>query len=284
MLSGKCEAQAEPASPPQQTQQQQNTTQTPPIINQAPLEAKGYQASCDKPKDREEADLCEQRRMAKAAEDAVWWARFQTFVGSLGFGAVVASLFLAGWAAWAASQSAKAAKSSAEFASKTVKIMEDTAERQLRAYIVVDYKDLHDQKSADDRFVFHLEIRNSGQTPAYELRTNSRVCVLPHPITTDFDFVVAPQANESVVMLGPQQKRELESTAEKSFSREEMIRVADSASGWRVYTFGTVRYEDCFRKQPRFTNFCHFADWIPLGPPGLFRISVRASEHHNDAN
>jgi hypothetical protein len=33
-----------------------------------PLSA-GYQPTCDKPKDREEADLCEQRRMADAAEN-----------------------------------------------------------------------------------------------------------------------------------------------------------------------------------------------------------------------
>jgi hypothetical protein len=87
--------------PESETSQNQQTGDQQPASNQpgaAPLtEARG-----DKSQSREDADLCKQRRMAKAAEDAVWLAPFQAIFSSLGFGAVVFSLFFTGWAAVAA--------------------------------------------------------------------------------------------------------------------------------------------------------------------------------------
>src|SRR5262245_25359625 len=68
------EAQA-PAAQGQTEQPSANETRAPPasedsgLVSEQKKPASGpYQADCEKPKDREDADLCAQRRMADAAE------------------------------------------------------------------------------------------------------------------------------------------------------------------------------------------------------------------------
>src|SRR5262245_44613735 len=99
-----------------------------PCLAQDQPEPRPYEVNCSRPHDHEAADLCEQRRMAKAAEDAVWWARFQTILGTFGFVAVLVSLFFTGWAAIAASRAARSARDAVHTATTT-------AERELRAYV-----------------------------------------------------------------------------------------------------------------------------------------------------
>ena len=57
---------------------QEDGIATPPVTPAPPAKsdsASVYQANCDSPKSRDEADLCEQRRMAAAAEETVKWTR-----------------------------------------------------------------------------------------------------------------------------------------------------------------------------------------------------------------
>jgi len=112
-LAGECHAQENAPAPPAQTQETNPRTRPPPgpppVVQETAAEAEYYKASCEKPKDHDAADLCEQRRMAQAAADAVWWARLQTWLGGFGFVVVMATLILNGIATKAASLSASAA-------------------------------------------------------------------------------------------------------------------------------------------------------------------------------
>ena len=69
-----------------------------------------YKPNCERPADHDAADYCQQQRMAKAAEDAVWWSRLQTWLGGFGFIVVVGTLILNIRATDAASRAAKAAE------------------------------------------------------------------------------------------------------------------------------------------------------------------------------
>src|SRR5687767_9855811 len=60
--------------PSPEAQREQKGGTGPPPQPQRDVNSKGYRSNCDKPKDREEADLCEQRRMADAAEKGLVWA------------------------------------------------------------------------------------------------------------------------------------------------------------------------------------------------------------------
>lgn len=110
ILASVSHAQDDTATPAQQPQQQQAAPAPEPVIEQPIAEPDYYKANCEKPKDHDAADLCEQRRMAKAAEDAVWWARFQTWLGGIGFIAILGTLIFTGIAAFAASRSARIAE------------------------------------------------------------------------------------------------------------------------------------------------------------------------------
>jgi hypothetical protein len=163
-----------------------------------------------------------------------------------------------------------------------VKGGERNAERQLRAYVLVTGKGLVEQSAKDERFIHQFEIRNTGLTPAYKLQVESMTRPLPHPLPTDFDFAMTPAGrNPSVMMLGAGQPVRHDSHADEPLSQSELALIKRQDSGFRLYTFGTVRYEDCF-KRARFTNFCYFLEW-EIRPSG-YAFNVHPSEQHNDAN
>lgn len=168
---------------------------------------------------------------------------------------------------------------------RLVRDAKQTAERQLRAYVVVVSEDFITQDSANSRFVGVFRIRNTGQTPAYKLRVNSRTCALVHPPESNFKFVLNDDPlSQSVVMLGPREDTGHRSSADLPLTADVIRLVTNPDSAARLYTYGVVRYEDSFGKE-RFTNFCYFVDWADVpGTPNAHRIAVHVSNHHNDAN
>jgi hypothetical protein len=161
-------------------------------------------------------------------------------------------------------------------------LAEDTAERQLRAYVHIVGKDFLIQGEEHERFVNQFSVLNAGQTPAYKLRIDSVTKPLPRPLPDDFDFSFMPEGrNRSVTMVGPGRNMGHDSLADTILTPAEMIRIKSADSGVRLYSFGTIRYEDCFGK-PRFTNFCYFLEW-EFTSKG-YSFSVHPTEQHNDAN
>ncbi|WP_156653351.1 hypothetical protein [Methylobacterium sp. Leaf111] len=60
--------------------------------NESPAQTKVYEPDCRKPKDQTEADLCVQRRVADAAEEALHWTKIQTGGALIGLVLVLATL------------------------------------------------------------------------------------------------------------------------------------------------------------------------------------------------
>jgi hypothetical protein len=58
-----------------------------------PIISDRYKPDCNDPKDREDADLCEQRRMAQAAENSLFLSTIQIFLGIAGSGLLLWTLF-----------------------------------------------------------------------------------------------------------------------------------------------------------------------------------------------
>jgi hypothetical protein len=163
-----------------------------------------------------------------------------------------------------------------------VKGGEQTAERQLRAYVFVTGKGLIEQRGPEDRFIHQFEMRNTGLTPAYRLQIESLTRPLPHPLPADFDFTITPAGrNPSVMMLGSGQPVRHDSLGDEPLSRGEMQQIKTPNSGCRLYTFGTVKYDDCFHR-PRYTNFCYFLEWESHSTG--YSFNVHPSELHNDAS
>ena len=162
---------------------------------------------------------------------------------------------------------------------------EDASRRQLRPYVIVKGKGIQQQDETHGRFVHRLQVVNTGQTPAYNLRTSSRCHVVDHPIPISFDYAFPLGENQSVMMLGPGQKTGHHSYADKHLTPIELIKIK-SQGPWRLYNHGTIIYEDTFGTE-YWTNFCYFFEfqWSTNMATGLHdsTIAAQAAPHHNDA-
>jgi hypothetical protein len=248
VLSSEGRAQSNSPAPAQQAQPQQQSAPTPaPVPDWAKAESDTdyYKYSCDRPKQREDADLCEQRRMAKAAEDSVWWAALQTTLGILGFLAVVLSLVFTGWAAIAAAHAAEAAQAS-------VKVASQTAERELRAYVSVDLVNFDISKVAGAfacRMI--LKYKNTGQTPAYRFAAAYRFKIMPWPLPDKYKIDWPDKSAASAEgTINPQTPSE-GSALQIVKIDPAALRVAQE----RLYLIGAVTFVDAF-KRDRGIRFC----------------------------
>jgi hypothetical protein len=152
---------------------------------------------------------------------------------------------------------------------------EDTSKRQLRAYVIIQGTRF---EIKNNRFISHFIIKNTGQTPAHNLRTISNTCVLLHPLSKEFDFSIPEPGEPSVGLLGASQEVASASSLGPSDTRKEEFDEASSDEGWlRIYTYGTVSYFDIFN-DPQWTNFCFYFQWTHN------EIEATANEDHNDAS
>ena len=117
-----------------------------------------YQPNCKTPKDRDDADLCEQRRLARALTDLVKITRQQNTLRYFELGGLLLILFFCGLAAWQAVNSAK--KISA------------TLELSRRGYLLLQSINIHkgvrksrDGPPVDLAFYFEFEMHNYGTVP-----------------------------------------------------------------------------------------------------------------------
>ena len=175
-------------------------------------------------------------------------------------------------------QSAAAAEDSVRETRRLVWTSKANAQLQLRAYIVADAKGVSIHGPENEVWVsVQIIIKNTGQTPAHDLRIVSKTELLRHPIEMPFDFTLISGPDPSAAVLGADEPTESESRPEKPFDGNEMMVAMEPESGARIYTWGTVTYLDVFGR-PHYTNFCSsliFANGEAV---------AHASEHHNDAD
>lgn len=81
----------------------------PQAADKRPVKAEIYEPDCRQPKSQPDADLCTQRRVADAAENALQYALAQTLIGALGVAFVVVTLGFTARANKAAAIAAQAA-------------------------------------------------------------------------------------------------------------------------------------------------------------------------------
>lgn len=225
------------------------------------VESDWAKPNCATPSSHDEADLCQQQRMSQASEYAVWWAKVQTLLGILGFVAVVVSLIFAGWSAIAAGRAAKAAQSSIAFGM-------DTAERQLRAYIGPHTYEstVYPFEAGEYAFIAHIEMRNFGLTPAYEVSgwMHAKIEV---PDAMSFGNMNDPSEKKPGFVAFPQSGFHFNVGWPISTEEKEALRKQEK----RFFIWGRVRYMDAFREPHHFT-FRMMSGKIATGTSGVFEL------------
>jgi hypothetical protein len=236
----------------------------------------------------------EQQAAKSAPEGGNWLTK--DAAGFFAFGLVVVGIFQLGlfiWQLWlireslndaktaaeAAKESADATALQAQVARDTLVVMQDTARREMRAYVVVNYARLVHQDNANGyRFEPRLLLLNTGRTPAYDVNYRASADALPFPLPEDFTFPTNDFPINSNSTLGTAQNFTMNAAVPRLFSDEEIEEVKQGVAR-RIYMWGTATYRDAFATN-HYTNFCvsvvFYADRITT--------VVHYTRRHNDAD
>jgi hypothetical protein len=136
-----------------------------------------YRAVCDQPKDKDHADLCQQWRMAEAAESQFWLSVLGTLF-------LLGTLLFTGIAANAARKAARSAKDTADAAIRANELNRDNATVDQRPWLSIrDFKITYLRTSPGDVNRSEIqwlwiggtyELVNTGKTPALRV-ANSHI-------------------------------------------------------------------------------------------------------------
>lgn len=273
LLSSESGAQGNATAPSGQPAQQQEATPEGPSIEKAVPGTGYYKPDCKRPKEREDADLCEQIRQAQAAEDAVWWSRLQSYLAMCGFAAVVLSLVFTGWAAWAAGKAANAAE-------RAVAVASESAQRQLRAYLSCEFdpnrpKDQDVKITKAGSFVPRLA-KNRGQTPAYQFVHWSVIGIFSKDFRGPFRRVKQhkPRLAPGDIMPG-----DYVTVVSRGEAWKDEIWDLVLAQKEHVFIYGAFYYRDAFKRR-RYTRYCYVANIRPDGE----LVDIATHEYGNKSN
>ncbi len=175
---------------------------------------------------------------------------------------------------------AKAARDSAEATKESVALAKDTAQRQLRAYISVEIRGFQFDRDPNLALVCkaNFEIRNDGQTPAYDVRTNVDFRIAAQPLLSDFT-----RPNDNILRfensISPNRTQEASGTKAFSIEKQKLL------PGQKLYFLGLILYKDAFGIE-RETWFCGYIDqseFVMDSTPGTKTspITFHWAERHN---
>lgn len=132
---------------------------------------------------------------------------------------------------------------------------EDTAERQLRAYVLVDKCRIADLEVGKEPTA-RVEIKNFGQTPAYDLTQTCLIRIEGFPLEKEWILKEPADGEAAKSILGPQG---VLITGSRYGALLSQMQIDALASGhYAMYVFGRIRYSDAF-KQDRSTYYTLFS-------------------------
>lgn len=206
-----------------------------------------YEPRCDKDSNRDECLLAWRATraaeiQARAAVDQAYWSQASVWFLVFTFGATAVAAYFAYKAAAATHMGAVADQASAATADKTLKEMQRTAKRQLRAYIFVDEArvlDLPDHTKARVKLIF----KNAGQTPAYDVMHNMGRVTRSVGDTSAFPIRTESDLTGTKTIINPGGAFKMESAL--NYSATQIAAVRDGAK-YELFVFGLIRYVDAF--------------------------------------
>ena len=158
------------------------------------------------------------------------------------------------------------------YAFRQSNIAEDTAHRQLRAYLGFNFTTLH--YTARDYKIppsYEYSIFNHGQTPAKMVHIEGKIKILHFPLPVNFipEYLSSKDIPDSSVVFPGDNAMKGFIKSEDSSLIEEIIQTKDINKNIRCYLFARVTYTDCFEVE-HCTSFCMFlaAQSIAFEPDG----------------
>lgn len=151
---------------------------------------------------------------------------------------------------------------------------------QLGAQIVVTIDPNNFDKPIDIENipVRHFGVKNTGLTPAYEVKNSWNIGIGVYPMPEDFDFSKSEYGDYGSVTVfpGTLEKIGINADFRQKFTPNQFNMI--KAGFQRLYVWGVVNYKDVFGAN-HFTHFC-FSYFISREPDRAFEICSR----YNDAS
>lgn len=238
-----------------------------------------YKAVCDNPVDAKDYDLCQQWRMAKAAEDAARYAFYQIALSFFALIGLLATVFYTAKAARAATDAATAAQVSADTARQHLHILE-------KPYVVMEIEEIGvtvdngSLRFATNRFTYAFA--NYGRSAAII----KEICV-SWPTVNKGEM---PEKIDPRITRGRRAPVGVVSVFEKAYSESESLLKfidqklldADAWNKYRLFFVGFVRYQDFFENS-YITGFCTQFDplssrWVLTGGKAGYNYQRKESE------
>ncbi len=154
-----------------------------------------------------------------------------------------------------------------------------TSRRQLRAYISAFPGTIHVQdEPKGNRYNFRAVIKNTGQTPAYDVLHNGVFKVLPMPLPDGFRFdLPPPHKHRASGALGPGERSTSYVAAEEFFAPSVIGRF-NNLEAIALYGYGVVTYKDAFKRKHK-TRYGFF-----IAKPEDGKVIAASTTDHNDAD
>ena len=151
-------------------------------------------------------------------------------------------------------------------------IMVRTTRQQLRAYLFVSRAEIVDLDMGTP--IVQVDIKNTGQTPAYNVTHNWRCGSYVYPLTEKLPL---PRQGEPIAWahLGPGAVMQVHRTAEQRLTNGVSAELSNRPLAFYVY--GEIVYRDAFRKR-RFTRYVFFHEGLPRMGPGHLIAHIRGNE------
>ena len=166
---------------------------------------------------------------------------------------------------------------------------EDTAQRELRAYISVGSHGIKPftnyNLSRSTETIIRIGVRNVGQVPARNVRWFFGVEISENGRRKDFPIKDEFYGENLVIQPGTEMVR----SQRMKFTKGDIQHVVTDE--WHLYVWGKICYTDGF-DNPRFTLFCHRYDRDGIGVgdinvttvPFITGESMRYHQYGNDAD
>src|SRR5208282_2187237 len=153
-----------------------------------------------------------------------------------------------------AKESADTAKTQAEIAQATLKAVQDTAKRQLRAYISITPTDVNEFYEGGN-VTLHYDTKNIGQTPAVKVRTFAGVGIFPFPLPRGLPMPrLNEDPNKSVQTIFPGDYFSQDCELGRTLTANDIIAIKQGDK-CRLYIIAVAKYVDTFGED-RYTEIC----------------------------
>ena len=157
------------------------------------------------------------------------------------------------------------AKAATRAADAAVAVTRDTAQRQLRAYVFVENILLTDE-GGDGSSHALLKIRNTGQTPAYRLKSHVQIEFDPDRRASFDPHRLIDNDSKAVIMDigGGNMRGRMHTRKARDFDDKMALRSIDTYA----HVFGRISYLDCFNAERK--GIFHFVGHVNARASGGF--------------